>query len=104
MIHFKKEGDYFKLGLNLYRAPWGFVAIWVWFDFAKSETFAARLRLRLHRSPRILWSVERVNVIKAYLAARDLELVHREVLHDLNATDSEAIRANEPLAYIKPQA
>jgi hypothetical protein len=104
MIHFKKEGDYFKLGLNLYRAPWGFVAMWVWFDFAKNETFCARLRLRLHRSPRILRSVERVNIIEGYLAARDLELVHREVLHDLNATEAEVIRANEPLAYIKPQA
>jgi hypothetical protein len=102
MIHFKKEGDYFKLGLNLYRAPWGFVAIWVWFDFAKSETFAARLRLRLHQSPRILWSVERVNIIDAYLVARDLEVVHREVLHDLNETEAAVKRTNEPLAYIKP--
>lgn len=104
MIHFKKEGDYFKLGLNLYLAPGGFVAIWVWFDFAKCETFVARLRLRLHQSPRILWSVERVNIIDAYLVARDLEVVHREVLHDLKATEESMKRTNVHLAYIKPQS
>jgi hypothetical protein len=71
VIHFKKEGDYFKLGLNLYRAPGGFVAMWVWFDFAKCETFWARLRLRLNRSPRILWSVERINIIENYIPKHD---------------------------------
>jgi hypothetical protein len=102
MIHFKKEGDYFRLGLNLYGAPGGFVAIWVWFDFAKCETFSARFRLRLHRSPRILWAVERVNIIEGHLRKHDLELVSREVLNDLKATEKSVMRVNEPLAYIKP--
>ena len=102
MIHFKKEGDYFRLGLNLYGAPRGFVAIWVWFDFAKCETFSARFRLRLHRSPRILWTVERVNIIEGHLRKHDLELVSREVLNDLKATENSVMRVNEPLAYIKP--
>ena len=35
MIHFKRERDFFKLGLNLYRAPGGFVAVWAWYNFAK---------------------------------------------------------------------
>lgn len=102
MIHFKKEGDFFKLGLNLYRATGGFVAVWVWFDFAKCETFVARLRLRLHRAPRILWSVERVNIIESHLRRHDLELVHKEVLKDLIAVEMADKRTNEPLAYIKP--
>ena len=104
MIHFKKEGDYFKLGLNLYLAPGGFVAIWVWFDFAKCETFSARFRLRLHQSPRILWSVERVNLIDGHLRRHDLELVSREVLSDLKATEESMKRTNVHLAYIKPQS
>jgi hypothetical protein len=102
MIHFSKEGDFFKLGLNLYRAPWGFVAIWVWFSFAKCETFTARLRLRLHQSPRILWSVRRVNIIEGHLRRHDLELVQREVLQDMKAAEDEIKRTNEPYAYIKP--
>ena len=102
MIHFKKEGDFFKLGLNLYRAPGGFVAVWVWFDFAKCETFAARLRFRLHRAPRILRSVERVNIIDGYLRRHDLELVHKEVLEDLWKTEKSMKSTNECYAIIKP--
>jgi hypothetical protein len=102
MFHLCREGDYFKLGLNLYPAPWGFVAVWVWFNFAKCEIFNARLRLRLHRSPRILWSVERVNIIDAYLRRHDLELVNREVLHDLKAAETSVEKCNEPYAIIKP--
>ena len=102
MIHFKKDGEFFELGLNLHRAPGGFVAIWVWFDFAKTETFCARLRLRMNVRPIILWSVERVNIIDGYLQRHDLELVHKEVLEDLIATEAAVKRTNEPLAYIKP--
>ena len=102
MIHFKQEGDYFRLGLNLHRAPGGFVAMWVWFDFVKLETFCARLRLRLHLAPRILWSVERVNIIEGHLSRHDLELVHREVLQDMKAVEERQKRTNEPYAYIKP--
>ena len=102
MIHIRPEGTFFKLGLNLNLAPGGFVATWVWFDFAKCETFSARFRLRLHRSPRILWAVERVNIIDGYLRRHDLELVNREVIHDLRATEESMKRTNEPLAYIKP--
>jgi hypothetical protein len=104
MIHFKPEGGYFKLGLNLSRAPWGFVAMWVWFDFAKCETFCARLRLRLHQAPRILWSVERVNIIEGHLRRHDLELVQREVLHDLKAVEEQQKRTNEPYTLVKPNA
>ncbi len=90
------------MGLNLCRAPWGFVAMWVWFDFAKCETFCARLRLRLHQAPRILWSVERVNVIDGHLRRHDLELVQREVLHDLKATEESTKRLNDRYTLVKP--
>ena len=91
-----------KIGLNFHFAPGGFVAMWAWYNFAKREAFLARLRIRLHIKPRILWSTESVNVIDGYLKTHDLELVHREVLEDLNATEAAVKRTNEPLAYIKP--
>jgi hypothetical protein len=102
MIHFKKEGDVYKLGLNLYRATGGFVAVWAWYDFAKREGIGYRLRVRLHMAPRILWAAKRWNVIDDYLRANDFELVHREILEDLNATEKAVKRINEPYAYIKP--
>jgi hypothetical protein len=104
MIHFKREGEHVKLGLNLYRAPGGFVAVWVWFDFATCEAFSARFRLRLHLSPRILWTVERVNVIDGHLLSHDLELVSRKVLRDLKSIVRHQMRANEQMAYIKPKS
>lgn len=102
MIHIKREGAYFKLGLNLYRAPGGFVAVWAWYDFATHKAKTWRLRLRMHIKPRILWSVETFSVIDSYLRAHDLELIHREVIHDLRAMENVQKRTNEPYAYIKP--
>jgi hypothetical protein len=102
MIHYTKEGHHMKLGLNLRRTPGGFAAIWAWYDFATHKAFSARFRLRLHIKPRILWSVERFNVIDNYLAVNGFELVYREVLEDLNATEAAVKRTNEPFAYIKP--
>lgn len=104
MIHFKKDGEYFKLGLNLSLAPYGFVATWVWFDFAKCETFSARLRLRLHRSPRILWSVQRVNIIEGYLRRNNFTLIHREILEDLYKIEDQYKNSNERFAHINPEA
>ena len=102
MINFTKEGYYKKLGLNLYRAAGGFVAVWVWYDIAKYEVVSYRFRLRLHIKPRVLWSVERFNVIDEFLRVRNLELVHREVLEDLNAIESDVKRRSESVAYINP--
>ena len=102
MIHFKREGDFFKLGLNLYRAPGGFVAVWAWYNFATHKATMRRFRLRMHIKPRILWSVESFNVIDNYLRTNDLELVHREVIVDLKAMEDTQKRTNEPYAYIKP--
>ena len=103
MINFTKEGHPFKLGLNLARTLGGFKAVWAWYDFGRREAVTYRLRLRLHMAPRILWHKTRFNVIDEYIWAHDLELVHREVLQDLNAVEASVKRRNEPLAYIKPR-
>jgi hypothetical protein len=100
MIHYTPEGSHIKLGLNLRRTPGGFAAIWAWYNFATRNAFSARFRLRLHIKPRILWSVERFNVIDNYLAINGFKIVCREVLEDLNATEAAVKRANEH--YVKP--
>lgn len=102
MIHFTKEGDYKKIGLNLYRAAGGFVAAWVWYTPATHELKGWRFRLRMHIKPRILWSVESSNVIKNWLWMHDCEVVERETLQDLKAIEARQKRVNEPLCYVKP--
>jgi hypothetical protein len=104
MIHYTPEGRLIRLGLNFSGERGGFCLLWAWYDFANQKATTSRLRLRWHMAPRIMWEVKTWNVIDAYLSARGLELVHREVLEDLNATETAVRRTNEPLAYIKPQA
>ena len=102
MIHHTPEGHHIKLGLNFKRSRGGFCLLWAWYDFAKHEATTYRFRFRMHLRPYIIRSVEKFNVIEDYLRVRDLELVHREVLQDLNATEADAMSTNEPFAYIKP--
>lgn len=102
MIHHTPEGHRIKLGLNFSRLPGGFRMLWAWYDFATNTATTYRLRLRLHMAPRIMRETNTWNVIDAHLTAHDFELVHREVLEDLNATEAAVKRTNEPLAYIKP--
>lgn len=102
MIHYTPEGRTIKLGLNFSRAPGGFRMMWAWYDFAGNMATTYRLRVRLHMAPRILWEAKKWSVIDSYLMVHDLELVQKEVLEDLNATEAAVKRTNEPLAYIKP--
>jgi hypothetical protein len=102
MIHYTPEGHRIKLGLNFSGAPGGFRLLWAWYDFASHTATTYRLRARLHMAPRIMWEKKTFNVIDSYLLANDLELVHKEVLEDLNAVEAAVKRTNEPLAYIKP--
>ena len=103
MIHFIKEGDIRRVGLNLHRAAGGFVAVWAWYNFATNEAFFARFRLRLHIKPRTLWSSGRFNVIDEYLMMYRLALVQREVMQDMGIPEADVKSTNEPYAYIKPQ-
>ena len=102
MIHFTNEGGFKKIGLNLYRAPGGFVAAWLWYDVAKRDLYGWRFRLRMHIKPRILWSIERSNVIKNYLMVHDLDLVQRETLVDLKELQDRMKRLNDNYAIVKP--
>ena len=102
MIHHTPEGHHIKLGLNFSRAPGGFRLLWAWYDFATHKATTYRLRLRWHMAPRILWETKTWDVIDNFLMVNGLELVHSEVLQDLNATEAAVKRTNEPYAYIKP--
>ena len=103
MIHFIKEGDIRRVGLNLYRAAGGFVAVWVWYDAVTRIMSYRRFRLRLHIRPWIVRSSGRFNVIEEYLMDYGLALVQREVLQDFNLLEADIKSDNESHAYIKPQ-
>ena len=103
MIYFIKEGDIRRVGLNLYRAAGGFVAVWVWYDAVTRIESYRRFRLRLHIRPWIVRSSGRFNVIEEYLMDYGLALVQREVLQDFNLLEADIKSDNESHAYIKPQ-
>ena len=103
MIHIIKESGSRHIGLNLYRAAGGFVAIWAWYDARTYTMSFRRFRLRLHIKPWILRSSGRFNVIDEYLINFGLETIPREELIDLRALQDSRMRINEPLAYIKPK-
>ena len=102
MIHYTPEGHHIKLGLNFSLTKGGFRMLWAWYDFATHKATSYRLRLRWHMAPRIIWESKKWDVIDNYLEMNGLEVVHREVLEDLNAVEMAEKRTNEPLAYIKP--
>jgi hypothetical protein len=102
MISYTPEGTYLKLGLNFSLTQGGFRVLWAWYDFATHKATSYRLRLRWHMAPRIIWESKKWDVIDNYLEMNGLEVVHREVLEDLNAVEMAVKRTNEPLAYIKP--
>ena len=102
MIHHTPEASVIKIGLNYKRSRGGFCLLWAWYDFATREATTYRFRFRMHLKPHIIRSVEKYNVIDDYLSARDLELVHREVLQDLNAIESDLIRMSDQTTVIRP--
>ena len=104
MIHFTKEGDRKKVGLNLYRTRGGFVVAWVWYYPATHELKCWRFRLRMHMKPRILWSVDSCNVIANYLTIHDLQFVNREVLVDLVASDNDGRMTKEEIIDMAREA
>ena len=61
MIHYTKEGEYLKLGLNFRFTKGGFSMLWIWYDFATETAVQYRFRLRMHMKPRILWSVSHLD-------------------------------------------
>ena len=104
MIHFIKEGDIRRVGLNLYRAAGGFVAVWAWYDAVTRTMSHRRLRLRLHIKPWIMRSSGRFNVIEDYLMVRGLVLVRREVMQDMSIPEAHMMHVDTSVPYYtRPQ-
>ena len=102
MIHFRPEGTFLRIGLNLTRTRGGFVAIWAWYDFATRTGIVYRLRLRMHIKPHILWSKERFNVVDEHLWCNDLVSVSRTELADLRAAEDRRKSRDDGMTYYVP--
>ena len=102
MIHFTSEGSVLKLGLNLRRAMGGFVAYWMWYNFATHEASCYRFRLRLRHRPRMLWTFSQWSVIENHLLLNDFVLVNREWLADTNAAWRDQLRRDKASVQFGP--
>jgi len=102
MIHYKREGEYLKLGLNFRITDGGILFIWAWYNIAKHEMTTHRFRLRLHRNPMFMYACNRWDVVDNYLRLNGLEAVNVEVLQDLKVIEETQKKRNERFAYIKP--
>lgn len=104
MIHYTREGEHMRLGLNFRFTPYSLTLIWAWYDFAAHSATTYRFRVRLHRKPVFMFEKNRFNVIDAYLRLHDVEIVHREVLADLKLEQQATWRRNVAQAWVKPGA
>jgi hypothetical protein len=87
MIHYKKEGERCKIGLNitvgLNNKIWPWVSFhWAWYNVEKFELVQWRLRLRTWH-PAYIYSFYRSNVIDNYLISRDLTMVSNTFVEDI---------------------
>ena len=102
MIHYAREGEHLRLGLNFRFTPYSLTLIWAWYDFAAHSATTYRFRVRLHRRPVFMFEKNRFNVIDTYLHLHGMEVVHSEVLQDLKSVEQDTLRRNERQAWIKP--
>jgi hypothetical protein len=100
MIHWRKEGEHFKLGLNIMFARGHFSVCWAWYDFARNEGSMRGLDVSRRGIRR---RSARWNVVQNFLAINDLALVHTEVLQDLVSEQDWSMRVNERISFIRPR-
>lgn len=87
MIHFRKESDRLKLGLNITFGrvnkwwPW-IIFVWSWYDIGTRKLTSKRLRIRTHMKSHILKSTNEWDVVEQYLVDNDLIAVPRELMED----------------------
>lgn len=101
MIHYTREGEYLRLGLN-FRFTGGLHLIWCWYNLATREITTRRLRLLVHPRPRVVVSKNTHNVIENYLRLNDLAVVSVETLADLRAIEQATWRRTSSNAWIRP--
>lgn len=102
MIHYTKEGEYVKIGLNFCFLRGGFRVIWAWYNFATTEATAYRFRFRAHIKPRIICEKQTWNVYNQQLSRLDMIPVAREVFEDLMLTQRDMVTYHDRHYYVKP--
>lgn len=102
MIHYTREGEYLRLGLNFRFTPGGFMLLWAWYDFASHSATTYRFRMRLHRKPKFMFEKNRFNVIDNYLHLHGMEAVHSEVLQDLKAIERGTWKRKVAKVWVRP--
>ena len=98
MIHYRKEGNYYKLGLNLTLGRNGYLPwiafCWIWYNVEKRELFKWYLRLRSWQ-PAYFYSCYHQNVINTYLIANDLTTVSNTFVEDIPSFITKRNRLNK---------
>lgn len=104
MIHFTKEGEHLKLGLNVRRAAGGFVLIWAWYDMPTNTVTGYRFRFRRHIKPRILFDKDSWNVVDNEMMLADTVIVRKEYLRDLLASQRDMVNHTNRQSLLKTEA
>ena len=86
MIHYRPEGEFYKIGLNITCGrngwlPWIAFA-WIWYNVEKRELFKWLLRLR-SMGPAYFYSCYRQSVVETYLTIHDLRTVSNTFAEDI---------------------
>lgn len=102
MIHFTKEGERLKLGLNMRRAAGGFVLIWAWYDMPTHTVTGFRFRFRCHIKPYIIYDKDSWNVVESEMLMQDMVSVRKEYLNDLLASQRDMMTHTDYQSHIKP--
>lgn len=100
MIHFRTDGEFLRVGLNLCVTRNRITVHWVWYDFVRNEGSHRGFTLSRNGFRR---RSARWNVIDEYLKARNLSVVHDEVLQDLYEADAARRRNAESMSFIRPR-
>jgi hypothetical protein len=92
MIHYRPEGKFYKIGLNITCGrngwlPWIAFA-WIWYNVEKHELFKWYLRLRTWNAAYI-YSCYRQDVVANYMIQKGLTAVSDEFVKDLQYYQNE---------------
>lgn len=100
MIHWRNEGQHFKIGLNVMFARGHLSVCWVSYDFAEQEGSCRGWDLSRRGLKR---RTARWNVVHNYLAVRELSVINTEVLQDLLEEQRVFMRGTDRTALIRPR-
>lgn len=97
MIHWRNEGEHFKVGLNVMLARGHLSVCWVSYDFAThmGASNGFDISRRGIRRRKAQW-----NVIENYLRLRDVVVVHAETFQDMLAAQDFDVQYADARTYV----